>query len=176
MVSVPIVKLKFIVVKSKYFLLSILTLAFLSSSMPSGNSFLETGKEVPSLNIKDTSGQLIEKRISGKNLIVNLWSSDDAKSRVRNIKLSKLMKTEAGKNVIFLSVCTDNDQLLGNELKKLDGIDSHNILNLNRSDLSVNFLKLFQVESGNRLFLIDKKGILKNIMPTEEEILYFSHS
>ena len=144
-----------------------MTLAFLTSSMPSGSNELEPGKEVPSISISNLNNPLSE----GKTCVLNFWNPSDPESRIRNRNLSRLVATLPTDKISLISVCTTEDEVLHSEILKKDGVQNLNTININSSDIEKDFLKDYQISTGNRSFLINPEGILLSILPEEEEII-----
>ncbi|MDE6578179.1 MAG: peroxiredoxin family protein [Muribaculaceae bacterium] len=153
--------------KTKYFFISLVFAAFLSSSIPAGNHSLEIGKEAPALSLSNKSKSLAD--AEGKYVIVNFWSADDPDSRMANMKLSKFADSLPQSKVKFIGICTDADSSLSNEIMKADGIP-FSAISLDASDITSQTAEDFQIATGNRSFLIDPFGNLVSVSPSEEEI------
>lgn len=156
--------------KTKYLLISFVFAAFLSSSIPSGSHYLQIGKEAPSLTLSSDSKVKSLSGIDGKFVLINFWDPSDPASRIKNQHLSRISSSLPATKVMFISICTQSESNLANEILRIDKI-SDNTHVLFSSDISADVLEDFQVKSGNRSFLIDPYGNLVSIFPSDDEIL-----
>ncbi|MDE6772134.1 MAG: peroxiredoxin family protein [Muribaculaceae bacterium] len=141
---------------------------FLSSAIPSGSHSLEIGSEAPSISLSPEAGKNIGS-LDGKRVIVNFWSAEDPSSRIANRKLSRLAESDSFSDTRFVSVCIDSDKSIASEIARIDRI-SDNVVSLGKEDVTSDVLEDFQTATGCRTFIIDRFGILKQIIHSGSEI------
>ena len=145
--------------------------------MPSGKKNIEIGtEEAPSFSITNQTENELKQLISGKSILLNFWNPNDPESRIRNKQLSDLLISLPDEKICLVSVCTSDDNNLSNEIMNNDGIHKMNAVNICLNDLDDSVFNDYQVNLGNRSFLIDSEGILKFIMPTSADIINYLNS
>lgn len=155
--------------KTKHLFFAFLATCFFSSFTPKDNHILSVGEIAPSLAISDIS-EAAHISTEKEYLLINFWSASDPASRIKNKLLSRIYDGNAYPEVSFVSICTDDDSTLRDEIIKADGIADHGNL-LNISDLNVETASDFQTESGLRTFLIDKYGVLRAVSSDSGRII-----
>lgn len=139
--------------------------------MPTGSHSLEIGEEAPLLStISSSSKDLSSLSLEGKYVLVNFWSAADPMSRIANKNFSELTATLPSSQIAYVSVCTDDDLTLQNEIMRIDGIHP-SVISLSASDLSAEVLDDYQISRGHRSFLINPFGNLEAIAPDRDKIL-----
>lgn len=167
----PQVELNLFIVKSKFFVLALTAICFLTSFLPSAKDSINEGNYFPSFTVLEN--QLAENNLSlntDELILLNFWSLDDAASRIRSNSLKKMV--EDFDNIVFVNICTSSDLTLQDEILKIDfGMESNEkILNLAAMDVPADLLKPFEIESGNRLFILKSDGKVLSVMPSDSEI------
>ena len=141
--------------------------------MPIGKGDLEIGKEAPVFfNEEELDNHTFYS--NDKNIILNFWSVSDPQSRIRNRELAQLVSSAENNDKILVSICVSEEKTLQEEILRIDGISSKNVISKNVDEIDANLYKDFQLESGLRSFLIDRHGILRKITPTKDDIISFS--
>ena len=153
----------------KFFILSLVFAAFLSSSIPVGSHSLVNGEEAPSITLSSKAGSGSLNELEGKYVVVNFWSASDPQSRITNQNLSKLAEALPSSKVRFVSICTDSDESLASQIMKADGINPA-VVSLSSSDVTAQVIDDYQTATGLRSFLIDPFGNLVSVSPSEEAI------
>jgi len=156
-------------VKTKYLLLSVVFAAFLSSSMPQGSHSLEIGSEAPAIELSSDAVIKNLDMLNGKYVLVNFWSAADARSRINNKRLADLSASLPADKIAFVSICTDTDTTIADEILKADNVPA-DIIYLSAADTTPQVTEDFQTETGLRSFLIDPFGNLSAVSPSNETI------
>ena len=133
--------------------------AFLTSAMTVDNS-LEVGKNAPKIETIDGTNVVNDANFSkktnfGKTTVVNFWNPKKPSSRIANKTLSRKY-SENNENVQFISICTDADDKLMNEVMKIDGVNPD--INFSFSQISPRVFKDYDVENSPRTFVISPEG------------------
>lgn len=134
-----------------------------------GSHSLEIGKEAPSLTLSSDSRLNNLSDLDGKYVVINFWNPNDPTSRINNRRLADITSNLNSSKVKFVSVCTGENEALANEIMKVDNI-SDKTLSLSVKDFTPQVAEDFQINTGNRSFMIDPFGNLVSISPTEEAI------
>lgn len=140
--------------KFKFLFIALTALAFLSSAIDSGEK-LNEGSKVP--EIKTLDGSVINPN-DGKMRLVNFWSPKDPVSRIANKEFSDYFSSHENSDIEFISICTDSDDLLAQEVIRYDG--AANGRHISYSDLPERIFKDYQVADHPEVFLLDTNGKL----------------
>lgn len=146
--------------KVKHLLFSIIAAAFLSSAIPVDNK-LEVGRKAPKIETIQGTNVGYDANSENKRKLVSFWTAKKPSSRIANRKLGQ----KYGKNddnVEFISICTDSDEVLMNEVMKLDGLDSDK--SYSKSEINPRVFKDYDVEDNPRAFFIDSNGKILDII------------
>lgn len=144
--------------KLKYFIYSIIAAAFLSSAIDVDKN-IKVGKTAPKVEISDKN-KTIDFSSNDKIKIVSFWSTQNPASRISNRNLSQ--KYKENNDIEFISVCTDEDVSLMNEVVKIDGLISDNCFSL--SQVSLNTIKDYNAEKYPKAYVINEEGIITEII------------
>ena len=148
--------------KVKYLILSLIATAFLSSYI-SDNGSLKVGSTAPEIVLATNQS---ETQISLKDgyKLISFWDPKDPSSRISNKEYSSFIKSSPEAGIELVSICTDPDDFLAEEISRIDG--SHEAgLKLNSTDISERVLKDYDVEKTPRSYLIGPDGKIKMISP-----------
>ena len=137
--------------------------------MPMGSHSLELGKEAPSVTLSSGSKLSDDSNVKGKYVVINFWSYTDPESRLNNKRLADYTSTLPSSKIKLVSICTDSDTSLINEIMKADGISSE-LTSLSAKDVTPDVIEDYQIKTGNRSFLIDPFGNLVSVSPSHAEI------
>lgn len=137
--------------------------------MPMGSHSLEIGKEAPALTLSSHSRLNDLSDLDGKYVVINFWNPNDPVSRINNRRLSDITSNLNSSKVKFVSICTGENDVLANEIMKVDNV-SDKTISLSAKDFTPQITEDFQINTGNRSFMIDPFGNLVSISPTEEFI------
>ena len=122
------------------------------------------GCKAPSLQLGDTNNDLSPlKQHLGEKILLTFWSSDDAQSRLNNMRYDRLSRA-ASASCTHVSVNLDRSESVFNEIVSID--------NLNRSaqfcaaqDMQDDIIRNWRLEDGYHSFLIDPNGVIIAIDP-----------
>lgn len=155
--------------KIKYLIIVSILTFFFSSAIPTGSHTLEIGKEAPAITITGKRNQDFISQLNGNYILLNFWSASDPESRINNRLLANLTSRTGNSGIKFVSVCTDADRHIAEEILKVDGINELTTT-LFLTDITPEVLEDFQVNSGLRSFLIDPYGNLAAISPSHQTL------
>lgn len=148
--------------KSKSFILSLfLTFflsSFLSSFIPGANDRLQIGKKAPEIIFSDNNNDTTLTFRDSQLTVVNFWSASDPASRMRNREFNRYSKT-SGKEIRFISICTDADIALSKEIMKLDGIDNA-AYTFTIKDIDKTTFKEYRTDKSLSSYFINHEGRL----------------
>ena len=124
---------------------------FLSSAMFEDKS-LTAGSTAPV--IETTEGLIVgdDENSHDKTIIINFWNPKNPSSRIVNRELSSLYGNGKDENYRFISICTDPDETLMNEVMRIDGINPDN--NFSYSKISPRVFKDYGVENASATYKI----------------------
>lgn len=131
--------------------------AFLSSAI-SGENTPEIGGKAPKIETIEGINVVADANSAGKEKIVSFWSPKKAASRINNMKLSHA----AGENVEFISICTDSDEALMQQVMKIDGVNADKVYSA--GELSSRVFKDYDVEESPRAFRISSEGKILEVI------------
>lgn len=127
------------------------------------------GSKAPSLQLGDTNNDLSPlKQHLGEKILLTFWSSDDAQSRLNNLRYDRLSRA-TGASCIHVSVNLDRSESVFNNIVSID--------NLNRSaqfcaarDMQDAIIRNWRLEDGYHSFLIDPNGVIIAIDPDAKSL------
>lgn len=157
------VELNLKIVKLKYFILSLIATAFLSSYITDSNS-INVGDAAPKI-IKSDNSSISLKKDKDHRILINFWSPEIPASRILNKEYSNYLKANPVADIEFISICLDSDDYLSAEIIKNDEIISSGT-HLLYSDVNNRVFKDYDVEDYPRSFLISADGKINSISPS----------
>lgn len=127
------------------------------------------GSKAPSLQLGDTNNDLSPlKQHLGEKILLTFWSSDDAQSRLNNLRYDRLSRA-TGTSCTHVSVNLDRSESVFNNIVSID--------NLNRSaqfcaarDMQDAIIRNWRLEDGYHSFLIDPNGVIIAIDPDAKSL------
>ena len=128
---------------------------FMSSAISTDNS-LTIGKEAPIIEMKDGSNVGYDANNRSKTRLISFWSPKKPASRIANREFSRLYGDNNDESIELISICTDPDEALMNEVIKIDGMTKHN--NYSYSQISPRVFKDYDVETNPKAFMISPEG------------------
>ena len=154
------VELKQVIVKVKHFLFSLCAAAFLTSAI-SVDSNLEVGSNAPKIEMIDGTNVVNDANSNGKIKVINFWNPKNPTSRIANRNLYQKYNS-SDEDVQFISICTDSDDNLMNEVMKIDGVKTD--FNFTSSEIDPRVFKDYNVEKNPRTFIISSQGKILQII------------
>lgn len=165
---VAIVKLNFFIVKVNFLFLTFFIAVFLSSGIPSEYNSIKEDESIPEITIKNNHSEYKLINQTGK-ILVHFWTYSNPSSRIENIKLANIVSSLPDNNITFVSICTDTDRLLQDELIRNDQISNKGIF-INMHDLQEDLYNKFNISDGNFTSYLIDNGTIIAINPSEKEI------
>lgn len=153
-------------------LLTIATIALLtlfSSAYYSAPADSRIGYKAPSLVLGNDNNDLSPLRQHrGENVLVTFWSSDDAESRLNDIRYDRLTR-QSHRDYIHVSVNLDRSSSVFNAIVALNDLDrsTHFTTSI---DAQESIIKNWRLEGGYHSFLLNKQGEIVAIDPDEQTL------
>ena len=134
--------------------------AFLMSAIDSDKT-LKVGKNAPKIETIEGTNVVKDANSEGKTKVVSFWNPKKPASRIANKNLSIQYGSENAENVDFISICTDSNESLMNEVMKMDGVNIEN--NYSYSQISPRVFKDYGVEENPVAYMISADGKISKI-------------
>ncbi len=155
-------------VKWIFVVLLISLTAFVEKDKPTGG--LSVGDVAPDFRIESTSGERYPLKLAdlkGRYVLLSFWASYDAQSRMKNVSLSNVLRTDAP-NVEMVSISFDEYQSVFEETVRKDQIVTPTCFVETKGEDSGLFKK-YRLNRGFTNYLLDGNGVIiaKNISAAE---------
>lgn len=150
-----------------YFIFTLLLLAVFTSASNTVTSDSRIGNAAPNFTIGNDEEVVKLDQFRGKNVIVNVWSSADAKSRLENMRLNRL----AGNSdkLVQVAVNMDRSRALFNEVITADSLNAAGQYYCEVQDRP-SFKKKWGVDENYCSFLINAKGVVVAVNPSAKQL------
>lgn len=135
--------------------------AFLTSAI-SVDDKIEIGKVAPKIETIQGTNVVYDANSEQKTKVISFWNPNKPASRIANRNLSLKYGQDSSENVEFISICTDSDERLMNEIIKLDGVKSD--INYSYNQISPNVFKTYGTDVNPRAFKISPQGVITEII------------
>lgn len=145
----------------KYLLFSIVVAAFLTSAIGTDKR-PEIGKTAPKIEMIDGTNLDSVMNLSGETKIISFWNPKNPSSRITNNELRRKYSSGNNEEVVFISICTDDDESLMKEVMKIDGLDANN--NFSFSEISPRVFKDYDVLEAPKAYIIGSDGTVKDVI------------
>lgn len=140
-------------------LLTLFTSAYYSAPADS-----RIGYKAPSLLLGDSNNDLSPlKQHRGEKILLTFWSSDDAQSRLDNMRYDRLSRS-AGADYTHVSVNLDRSESVFNQIVAIDNLDRSAQFST-AQDMQDDIIRSWRLEDGYHSFLIDPNGVIIGIDP-----------
>ena len=147
--------------KFKNLFFSIIAAGFLSSAVPVDKSPI-VGRTAPKIETIDGTNVVGDANPAGKTHVISFWSPKKPASRIANQKLSRIYGNDSKDNVEFISICTDSDEKLMNEVMKIDGVKADKVYTSDQ--LSSRVMKDYGADKSPRAFKISPDGKIVEVI------------
>lgn len=94
---------------------------FLSSAAHTESTAATPGSEAPALEVYNDQGVVSIASLRGHYVILNFWNSADPQSRIDNALYDRSFASSSSE-VKCISICTDDDRTLFEQIIKVDGL------------------------------------------------------
>ena len=138
-----------------------ITAFFLSSAMSEDKS-LTVGKKAPRIENIQGINVGYDANSEAKTRIISFWNPKNPASRIANKNLEKLYGNNSDSGIDFISICTDSDEKLMEEVMKIDGLRQEN--NYSYAQIARRVFKDYDVEHNPRAFKIGPDGRIVEIL------------
>ena len=139
---------------------SIIAAGFLTSAI-AGEKDLEVGKKAPKIETITGTNVGYDANSENKTKVISFWTPKKPESRINNRKLYQEYGTGEA-DTEFISICTDDDKKLMEEVLKIDKISGEN--NYSYDEISSRVFKDYRVEEYPRAFKISAQGKILEII------------
>lgn len=160
--------------KFKYLFITFIAAIFLSSYMVD-DSDLKTGSSAPAIEIIEGKDLVSSSISQEKEILVHFWSPKNASSRITNKHFSEIFRNNPDLGIEFVSICTDEDEVLAQEVMRIDGTEKFGE-HFTYSDISERVFKDYNVVESPQSFLIGTDGKIKSVGVDLETLNLNSHS
>lgn len=153
----------------KTFLLVIIVaviLTFTPSIIDKGD-FLPQGTTAPALVLEEGDSTIDLKSLKGRYVLVDFWSSDDAKSRLQSNEYNTLRWNKGRKSPTRISVNLDQSEKLFHEIVNRDHMDAASQFHVDGSEAG-KIIKDFGLTDGCCSYLVDPQGKIAAVDPDPE--------
>ena len=145
-------------------LLTLFTSAYYSAPADS-----RIGCKAPSLQLGNSNNDLSPlKQYRGEKILLTFWSSDDAESRLNNMRYDRMSRGD-GIDYTHVSVNLDRSESVFNQIVAIDNLD-RSAQFTTAQDMQDDIIKSWRLEDGYHSFLIDPNGVIIAIDPTPESL------
>ena len=145
-------------------LLTLFTSAYYSAPADS-----RIGCKAPSLQLGNSNNDLSPlKQYRGEKILLTFWSSDDAESRLNNMRYDRMSRGD-GIDYTHVSVNLDRSESVFNQIVAIDNLD-RSAQFTTAEDMQDDIIKSWRLEDGYHSFLIDPNGVIIAIDPTPETL------
>ena len=145
-------------------LLTLFTSAYYSAPADS-----RIGCKAPSLQLGNSNNDLSPlKQYRGEMILLTFWSSDDAESRLNNMRYDRMSRGD-GIDYTHVSVNLDRSESVFNQIVTIDNLD-RSAQFTTAQDMQDDIIKSWRLEDGYHSFLIDPNGVIIAIDPTAESL------
>ena len=134
--------------------------AFLTSAMGVEKN-PEIGRQAPKIETIEGTNVVDGANSEGKTKVISFWSPKNAASRIANRNLS-LKYGDTASDIDFISICTDSDEKLMQEVMKIDGINEEK--NYSYSSIAPRVFKDYRAESNPKAYMVSGDGKILQIM------------
>jgi peroxiredoxin len=153
--------------KLVFLLLTLGVVMFFTSSRTTISSDSRVGTKAPDLSIANETSVVELDNYKGKFVVMNMWTSADAITRIENIELNKLARDND--KLVHLAVNFDRSKALFMEVLALDSLDVSSQYFCEHQDRP-SFQKRWGSIDHPCTFLINGDGVIVAVNPTIDEI------
>ncbi len=129
------------------------------------------GSEAPALVVERADSSLTLEGLRGRKVVLSFWSAADAQSRLDQNLLAAAMR-KAGKNTetAVVSVNFDHSEKLMKEIAAIDNLDAGSQFHVGDATAVSAIREVFEMADGLRTFIIDERGVIEKVDPSEQEL------
>lgn len=137
----------------------------------------KVGAYAPNVTLTSNGKTVDIEKYRGEYVLLSLWSSYDATSRLRCNDYNAYVKSlvlKGEKSINYLSVNLDDNERLFQEVVRLDNLNSDLQYFAGESEKSL-IDKFYNLNSGFNTYLINQAGKIVAINPTVDELNLINH-
>ena len=145
-------------------LLTLFTSAYYSAPADS-----RIGCKAPSLQLGNSNNDLSPlKQYRGEKILLTFWSSDDAESRLNNMRYDRMSRGD-GIDYTHVSVNLDRSESVFNQIVAIDNLDRSTHYH-SSAEVHESIIKSWRLEDGYHSFLLDANGKIIAVDPDERTL------
>ena len=142
-------------------LLTLFTSAYYSAPADS-----RIGYKAPALVLGDKNNDLSPlQQQRGENVLFTFWSSDDAESRLNNVRYDRMVRG-MDDGVVHVSVNLDRSESVFNAILSIDNLDRSTHYH-SSAEVQESIIKSWRLEDGYHSFLLDAAGKIIAVDPDQ---------
>ena len=153
--------------KFYYLIVTLVLVAVFTSASSTINSDSRVGTTAPNFTIGNDEDVVSLNQFRGKYVLLSIWSSADAPSRLENMKFNKLAQNND--KLVQLSVNLDRSRALFGEIVTADSLDTSSQYFCEIQDRKA-FKQKWGIADSYCTFLINTKGVVIAVNPSEKEL------
>lgn len=150
-----------------YLIVTLVLVALFTSESSTINSDSRLGTTAPNFTIGNEEDVVSLKQFRGKYVLLSIWSSADANSRLANMKFNKM--AQSNDKLVQLSVNFDRSRALFGEIVAADSLDTSSQYFCETQDRNA-FKQKWGIADNYCTFLINTKGVVIAVNPSEKEL------
>lgn len=129
------------------------------------------GSEAPTFIVERADSSLSLDGLRGKKVVLSFWSAADAQSRLDQNRLAAAIRN-AGEDseTAVVSVNLDRSEKLMKGIAAMDNLDNDSQFNVGDATAESAIREAFEMADGLRTFIIDERGIIVKVDPSEKEL------
>lgn len=129
------------------------------------------GSEAPAFVVERADSSLSLDGLRGKKVVLSFWSAADAQSRLDQNRLASAMRHAGeGSGTAVVSVNLDRSEKLMKEIASIDHLDEDSQFHVGDAAAARAIREVFEMADGLRTFIIDERGIIVKVDPSEKEL------
>lgn len=129
------------------------------------------GSEAPTFIVERADSSLSLDGLRGKKVVLSFWSAADAQSRLDQNRLAAAIRN-AGEDseTAVVSVNLDRSEKLMKGIAAMDNLDNDSQFHVGDATAESAIREAFEMADGLRTFIIDERGIIVKVDPSEKEL------
>ena len=127
------------------------------------------GYKAPALVLGDKNNDLSPlQQQRGENVLLTFWASDDAESRLNNLRYDRLLR-DMDNALVHVSVNLDRSESVFNAIVAIDDLDRSTQF-YSSADVQDSIIKSWRLEESYHSFLLDAGGKIIAVDPDERTL------
>lgn len=129
------------------------------------------GSEAPTFIVERADSSLSLDGLRGKKVVLSFWSAADAQSRLDQNRLAAAIRNAGGDSeTAVVSVNLDRSEKLMKGIAAMDNLDNDSQFHVGDATAESAIREAFEMADGLRTFIIDERGVIVKVDPSEKEL------